>query len=131
MNINFLSAFRASEKFAWSFPSAKPCFLYRASQIFGSYGILVSERSYSKDEESFAGIVDFVELKNIPRRVRELTNMTFREFSAYRHERQQNYRYRFDPFKIFSNAGVYDLLAKLHKGATPKGTDSGGSVMGI
>ena len=87
----------------------------RASQVLSARGVLVSERSYPKDEESFEGLVDFVDLKSITDRVQQLKNMTIEEFSELVRQRYEKFNQTCNPERLFQNADVYTLLFRLSR----------------
>jgi hypothetical protein len=82
----------------------------RCSNVLSSAGILISERSYHKDEEEFEPFVDFVEQKDIEKKFDEYVNMEPEKRQSIAIERYEAYKLKFNPSDIFKRANVKEIL---------------------
>ena len=104
---------------------------FRVAKILNSGGLVVSERSFSRDEIEYDGLVDFVSpdtrdvassdkgasMAAVARRYLWVANLSSVERRDLGVARRQLFRVRFDPVRIFQRAGVYDLLSSRVGGA--------------
>ena len=75
--------------------------------------LVISERCDEDDEREFAGLVDFVELRDIAREYRRVTRVPVGELRSLLRSRYDDFVRRFDPVLLFRRAGIYDLLDEL------------------
>eukprot|EP00466_Bigelowiella_natans_P006706 jgi/Bigna1/86362/estExt_fgenesh1_pg.C_100033 len=82
----------------------------RASVVLNTKSFLISERCHPKDEESWKGIVDFVEQEKIINVYERLVGMGVSERQQLLDERWKLFRTRFNPAQIMQRAGVQELI---------------------
>lgn len=83
----------------------------RASRLLSAGGILISEKSYSKDETEFAGLVDFVNFDAIPSTYANYFTQDPVTYENLRMSRRSTYMTKFAPTAIFTNADIYTMMA--------------------
>jgi hypothetical protein len=86
---------------------------WRNAKLLNSHALIISERAYSKDEQEFEGLVDFVDTHQIPERYRQLANMNATARQQIADSRAQAFSNKFDPGRIFERAGIYGNLTGL------------------
>jgi hypothetical protein len=87
---------------------------FRAAQVLRYGGILISERSYSADEDEFEGLVLFKRVDAIGTAYRELAfNTPAAQLANRAAAAAARYSTLFRPVKLFERAGVYALLDRL------------------
>jgi len=85
-----------------------PAAFFRIAKLLNANALIISQRLYYSDEQQLDGMVDFVEIANIPNKYLELaaSNGTYRQQLAK--ARADRFRDKFQPAKIFERAGIYD-----------------------
>jgi hypothetical protein len=87
---------------------------FRGSQIISSGGLIISEQSFSADEHEFKDIVMFGQISEIGSLYRKLAMHTsFDERMRMSVVASEKYMRRFDPTRLFANAGIYKLVDAL------------------
>jgi len=89
--------------------SAQPI-TWRNAKLLNAHALIISEHSYPKDEEQFAGLIDFTDLEKIPDKYGELAAMSQTERQNLADSRAEMFSKRFAPEVIFQKAGIYDLM---------------------
>jgi len=82
----------------------------RASRLLSAGAILISEYSYSKDQQEFAGLVDFVNFDAIPATYANYFAEDPVTYENLRNSRRSAYLTKFGPSTLFTNAGIYDMM---------------------
>jgi len=83
---------------------------WRNAKLLNAHALIVSERCHPRDEQEYAGIIDFVDLGAIPAKYNELANLSQEERQELADSRAKTFSARFDPRTIFQKAGIYDLM---------------------
>jgi len=84
---------------------------WRNPKLLNAHALIVSEHSHPKDEEEFAGMIDFVDFEAIPAKYNELASMSAEERQKLADARAELFSVKFDPRRIFQKAGIYELMA--------------------
>jgi len=85
---------------------------WRNAKLLNAHALIISQRSYSRDEKEFEGLIDFVELEEIPDRYAQLLNMSVSARQQIADERARLFAHNFDPRRIFERAGIYGNLTR-------------------
>jgi hypothetical protein len=85
---------------------------WRNAKLLNAHALIISQRAYPKDEEEFEGLIDFVALKEIPERYRQLANMDTPVRQKIADERARLFSERFQARHIFERAGVYGNITR-------------------
>ncbi|KAL1496880.1 hypothetical protein AB1Y20_014461 [Prymnesium parvum] len=93
--------------------STQPLESFRLSILLSLGATVISEHSYPRDEQEYAGLVTFGTLQEIPR----LLNEPKAPRSAV--DIARRFRRRFSPTAILERAGVYDSLRRTRAAAQP------------
>jgi hypothetical protein len=88
---------------------------FRASQLLPLGAIVLSEHSDLLDEDSFKGIVMFETVDNLGSLFNDLVRLSPDVRSELAIAAASLYAERFDPRRLFGNAGVYALLNAMSK----------------
>ena len=91
----------------------RPLPAFRDAALLNAGRLVISERCDEDDEREFAGLVDFVELRDIAREYRRVTRVPVGELRSLLRSRYDDFVRRFDPVLLFRRAGIYDLLDEL------------------
>ena len=87
--------------------------------ILNAMGLIVSERSYVKDEMEYESLAEFLPSEDIPRWFNEILSMPLYQRQSIASARAEQFKRRFEPSRLFQKAGIYDLLqGLLHHGVT-------------
>ena len=84
----------------------------RMSFLGSARGLLLSSRVFWKDEQAYAGMVDFVDLPNLEAKFWELVNMSAARREAMAEERFQRFARAFAPEIVFERAGIFEMLER-------------------
>lgn len=79
---------------------------WRNPKLLNARGLIISQRAVPKDEHEFAGLIDFVELEDIPKKYQELANMSKTDRQKLADLRFEQFQARFHPGRIFEEAGI-------------------------
>lgn len=78
----------------------------RISHLLSSGAIIISERSYWKDEKEYEGLIDFVNLSDIQNKYNEYAKMSLEKRKEIANKRFLSFKQRFGAKRIFENAKI-------------------------
>ena len=81
--------------------------------LLNAKALVISERCHGDDESEFEGMVSFVQFAHIQREFFRLRAMSRAERQQLADARASAFRTRFDPRRVFLEAGVHTLLNQL------------------
>ena len=87
-----------------------PVTAFRYSQLLSAARLVVSPPAYPLDEAAYAGLVTFVPFEQIVATHRAWAAMPSPRRAAWQLEVWQAFRKRFDPPRLFADAGIYEAL---------------------
>ena len=90
----------------------------RVSMLLNAKALVISERCHGDDESEFEGMVSFVQFAHIQREFFRLRAMSRAERQQLADARASAFRTRFDPRRVFLEAGVHTLLNQLYSTRT-------------
>lgn len=83
----------------------------RISKLLAYGGLVVSERSYARDEFEYENTTSFVSIARIGEELARLRSLSAADLARLQAQRVSTFRQRFAPSEIFRRAGIYtDLL---------------------
>ena len=86
---------------------------FRVSKLLNYRALVLSEPSHAEDEAAYAGLVTFAPIERLPSAYTELAALSHTERRAQAERVHADFSARFEPLKLFENAGVYAMLDRL------------------
>ena len=93
--------------------SSAPFEALRMSTLLSSNGLVISQKSYHKDESEFQGLVDFVNQSQLWKAYHQLILLGSRRRLQLAKSRGALYAKKFNPAALFAQSDVYLLLDKI------------------
>lgn len=92
----------------------EPVEVFRVNKLLSAGGLVISERSYPKDEQEFEGIVSFADgMAGVAEEYLRLAHMPKAERETLAGARAARFVARFAPARIFERAGIYARFDEL------------------
>eukprot|EP00928_Gymnodinium_smaydae_P040950 TRINITY_DN2772_c0_g3_i1.p1 TRINITY_DN2772_c0_g3~~TRINITY_DN2772_c0_g3_i1.p1 ORF type:complete len:393 (-),score=67.40 TRINITY_DN2772_c0_g3_i1:114-1292(-) len=86
---------------------------WRVPKLINAHGLVISEPCWPRDQEEFAGVVDFVPFGQIAQKYAELAALPAAARQRLGDERAKLFAEKFAPKTIFERASIFDLMSCL------------------
>ena len=103
---------------------------FRHSQLLSAARLVASPPAHPLDEAAYAGLVTFVPFEQIAATHRAWAAMPAPRRAARQLEVWQAFRQRFDPARLFADAGIYEALLQT-RGSAALASAARGSAAGL